>query len=265
MWQRYKKQKDDGVAAVDLRCKRGGNSGWKGLDLTVAREKLLQIPLKNKTTSRSVAAHLGIPRTTLARNLKKLGLHSSRPFLKPVLTENGKAARVAWALRWVRQSASGTCVLDGMKGIVMVDEKWFYKYQQGQKYYWYLCGDEQLPVTKVQHKSHIQKVMFLAAVARPRRDTIRNRNFDGKIGNFPITRQVQAQRNSSNRAAGNMETKMVEVTKEVYKRKVVDEIFPAIKRVLPGGPGDVLVQQDNAPAHRINDDPEVVAGGTADG
>ena len=40
-------------------------------------------------------------------------------------------------MRWVRQTATGK-VFDEMKGIVMVDEKWFYKYQQGQKKY-YLC------------------------------------------------------------------------------------------------------------------------------
>ena len=120
-------------------------------------------------------------------------------------------------------------------------------------------------MAKVQHKSHIQKVMFLAAVARPRHDTGRNRNFSGKIGIFPFTRRVRAQRSSRNRRAGELETKTVEVTKEVYKRKMVDEVFPAIKSLWPEAPGDVLVQQDNALAHRINDDPEVVAAGTADG
>ena len=72
--------------------------------------------------------------------------------------------------------------------------------------------------------------MFLAAVTRPCYDTMRNLNFSGKIGIFPFTRQVQAQRNSRNRAAGTIETKSVEVTKEVYKRKMVDDVFPSIKR-----------------------------------
>ena len=260
--KRYKEQKDAGIAAPSLRNKRGGNSGRKGIDLEELRDKLRHIPLKNRTTQRAVAAQLRIPSTTLTDNLKKLGLHASRRYLKPLLTDGGKAARRAWALRWVRQSAAGR-VFDDMKGVVMVDEKWFYKFRQGQEYY--LCEDEQLPVAKVQHKSHIQKVIFLAAVARPRYDTMRNRNFSGKIGIFPFTRQVQAQRNSRNGAAGTTETKskLVEVTKEVYKRKMVDEVFPAIKREWPGPPGEVLVQQDNAPAHRINDGPE--AAGTADG
>lgn len=96
-------------------------------------------------------------------------------------------------------------------------------------------------------------------------DTFRNREFSGKIGIFPFTRRVQAQRKSRNRPAGQMETKTVEVAKEMYKRKMLDEVFPAIKREWPGPPGSVLVQQDSAPAHRINDDPDIVAAGTADG
>ncbi|CAM9882245.1 unnamed protein product [Sphacelaria rigidula] len=46
---------------------------------------------------------------------------------------------------------------------------------------------------------------------------------------------------------------------------MLDEVFPAIKREWPGPPGSILVQQDNAPAHRINNDLDIVAAGTANG
>ena len=139
VWKRYKQQKDAGVVAVDLRSKRAGNSGRKEIDLAATREKLLQIPLKTRTSQRSVAA-LKTPHTILTDKLRKLGLHASRRFLKPLLTESGKAARLAWALRWVRESAGGgTRVFDEMKGVVMVDEKWFYTYQVQ-------AGAEVLPV-----------------------------------------------------------------------------------------------------------------------
>ena len=58
---------------------------------------------------------------------------------------------------------------------------------------------------------------------------------------------------------------MVEVTKEVYKAKMLEDVFPAIKAQWPGGPGEVFVQQDNAPSHNIANDPGIVAAGTADG
>ena len=84
--------------------------------------------------------------------------------------------------------------------------------------------------------------MFLAAVGRLRRDTNANRNFHGKIGvdrHLPVHQAGggAAQRNSRDRAAGTMETRMVEVYKKVYKEKVLNDVFPDIKCMWPGGPG----------------------------
>ena len=62
-----------------------------------------------------------------------------------------------------------------------------------------------------------------------------------------------------------MVTTMVEVMKDVYKQNMLEDVFPAIKAMWPGGPGDVFVQQGNAPAHHIANDPDIVAAGTADG
>ena len=97
VWKLYKEQKDAGIASPNLRNKRVAKSGPKGHNWEELREKLRHIPLKNRTTQRAVAAYLGIPHTTLTRNLQKLGLHASRRFLKPRLTDAGKAAREAWA------------------------------------------------------------------------------------------------------------------------------------------------------------------------
>ena len=262
VWKRYKQQIQNGED-VNLRNGRFGHSGRRGVDVEKAKEALKTIPMKNRTTMRALASELGMTRTTLNRNLPKLGLRAASRFLKPYLTDAGKERRLEWAKRWVREGHGGARSIDNMHNVVMVDEKWFYMFKQGQRYY--LGAGEELPVHKVKHKSHIQKVMFLAVVGRPRWDTVANRSFDGKIGIFPFTRRVPAQRSSRNRAAGTMETKMVEVTKAVHKQKMLDEVFPAIKRTWPGGPSPVSVQQDNAPAHKINDDPDIVAAGTADG
>lgn len=101
VWKRYKQQKEDGVVAIDLRNRRRGNSGRKGIDVAKLNEALLEVPLKNRTTQRAVAAQLGIPQQTLHQNLKKLGMRAASRFLKPLLTEQGKARRLAWAVRWV--------------------------------------------------------------------------------------------------------------------------------------------------------------------
>ena len=263
VWHLFEQQRADGVGDIKLRNSRGGNSGRKRIDVDKYKELLTDIPLKNRTTQRAVATQLGLSQQTLRNNLKRLGLRAASRFLKPLLTEEGKKKRVDWALRWVRDRHGGARVFDTMDNVVMVDEKWFFIKKNGQRYY--LGEGEDLPTERVQHKSHIKKVMFLAVVGRPRRDTVNNRTFYGKIGIFPFTRRAPARRNSRNRAAGTMVTHMVEVTKQVYKEKMLEEVFPAIKAAWPGGPGDVYVQQDNAPAHNIVDDPDIVAAGTADG
>eukprot|EP00904_Undaria_pinnatifida_P000538 jgi/Undpi1/10485/HiC_scaffold_29.g12935.m1 len=201
-------------------------------------------------------AALEIPLTTLARNLKKLGLRACSRFLKPLLTDNGKAARLEWSLRWVRNAPGGAHKFHHFYDFVHLDEMWFYICKNGQRYYLY--EGEDLPVRKVQHKSHVIKVMFLAAVARPRWDASRNRQFDGKIGIYPFTVQRAAQRNSRNRAAGTMVTSSVEVNRATYTQKLINNVFPDIGAKFPAA-STVYVQQDNAPGHRVLEDPEVVA------
>jgi hypothetical protein len=46
------------------------------------------------------------------------------------------------------------------------------------------------PKRRTRHKSHILKVMFLAAIARPRYDGAGNCVFDGKIGMWPFVERV---------------------------------------------------------------------------
>ncbi|KAM0853410.1 hypothetical protein ACQ4PT_051104 [Festuca glaucescens] len=86
----------------------------------------------------------------------------------------------------------------------------------------------------------VARVMFLAAVARPRFDANGNVVFDGKLGIWPFTYQEAAKRKSKNREAGTMVTK----------------VLPAVTQ---------SIQQDNAKTHIPVDDPEFVAAAQADG
>ncbi|CAM9488852.1 unnamed protein product, partial [Ectocarpus sp. 6 AP-2014] len=166
-WKMYKQHKEAGEADPDLHNKRKGNSGQKGVDVAALKEKLEEMPLKNRTTIRAIAAALDIPTTTL----------------------------------------------------------------------------------------HVVKVMFLAAVARPRYDSGRNRQFDGKIGIYPFTVQRAAQRNSRNRAAGTMVTHSVEVNRATYKEKLINNVFPDIRAKFPAS-SIIFAQQDNAPGHRPPNSPD---------
>lgn len=94
--------------------------------------------------------------------------------------------------------------------------------------------------------------MFLCAIARPRCDpTTGECIFDGKIGIWPFTERVQAQRSSVNRPAGTWETKPLNVTKEVYKEYFIEKVMPAIRSKWPASDGECVVgiQADNATPH----------------
>ncbi|CAN0383563.1 unnamed protein product, partial [Pylaiella littoralis] len=265
LWRRYDTQHKAGVSSPQLANRRNGNSGRKGIPIEELRERLRDIPLNNRTTQRRLAAALEIPLTTLHKNLKALGLRAHSNAIKPYLTDAGKQARLRWALRWVLPAAGGAKVVHDFEDFVHLDEKRFYLYQEGQKTCLY--DGEIPPVRKVQSKKFITKVMVLAAVARPRHNSAANAQFNGKVGMWPFTKKVPAVRSSRNRAAGTLLTKCVEVTKETYKAKLIDEVIPAIKEKWPAATrsNPIFLQQDNARPHLVNNDPDVVEACSSDG
>jgi hypothetical protein len=112
-----------------------------------------------------------------------------------------------------------------------------------------------MPVRKVIHKSHIPKVMFLAATARPRFDDSGRCLFDGKIGIWPIVTRTPALRNSVNRPAGTIVTKPQNVNHQIYRQMLLEKVIPAIKNRFPHNRNrSVVIQQDGAGAHIPSND-----------
>jgi hypothetical protein len=136
---------------------------------------------------------------------------------------------------------------------VHVDEKWFFLTEAQLRLY--LVPGESEPERSTRHKSHILKVMFLAAVARPRYTAEGECSFDGKIGIWPFVERVQAQRGSVNRPAGTWETKPVSVTAERYRTFMIEKVLPAIKASWPDRERKITIQQDGASSHIKQDDP----------
>jgi hypothetical protein len=100
------------------------------------------------------------------------------------------------------------------------------------------------------NKTTMPKLMFLAAVARPRHDTSRNQMFDGKVGMWPLAQQVPAKRKSINRPKGTLEWKQIKkIDKSIYEEFLFEHIVPAILAKWPRVNRKVWIQQDNAPAH----------------
>ncbi|ETV64386.1 hypothetical protein H257_18710 [Aphanomyces astaci] len=224
-----------------------------------------KVPPVLRRTFESLAVSSGIPRTTLWRILqtKKLQRRTSR--LKPMVTDQYKADRVAFARSFVQETANNDMVWHEMCDCVHIDEKWFYLTEVNRRYY-YLWHDEATPVRKCKPKRHIIKVMFLAAVARPRFDHARKTMWDGKVGMWPFVSVLPAQRSSKNRARGTLITTPIVVTKPLYRQYLLDHVIPTIKQAWPGPRAHpIYIQQDNARPHVEVDDAAVTAAGCSDG
>ena len=171
----------------------------------------------------------GHSKTSLHRKLK-LGLFKRvSSALKPLLNDGHCQIRVVFILGWVDpNSLPHNPTFMPMYYVIHVDEKWFYITLVDRVYY--LCNDEEAPNRAVKHKSHVQKIMFITAVARPRFEGGRC-TFDGKIGIWPFLEfeEVPAKKASKNRAKGTLELKPVNITKEVYRTMMISNILPAIR------------------------------------
>ena len=145
-----------------------------------------------------------------------------------------------------------------MLDYIHIDEKWFYITKQKSNYY--LIPDEQAPIGACKSKRYITKVMFMAAVARPRYDYHRKKNFDGKIGIWPFVFKERAKRSSHNRPAGTLETKVIQrINRDEIKKMFCDNIIPSIKEKWPIGHKTVIIQQDNAGPHTKEGDLDIAA------
>ena len=141
-----------------------------------------------------------------------------------------------------------------MEDLINIDEKWFYRTKDGQRFI--IVVDEAEPYRHVQHKSFLTKIMFLCAVARPRYDTNKNAWFDGKIGIWPIRKWEPAKQSSKKRAKGMPVWKNQCITRDVYCEYLIQKFLPAIKERWPTNNRRIQLQQDGAKSHILGDDME---------
>lgn len=235
---------------------RTQNCGRKRVQLDL--ELMRQVPLSKRSTYRSLACALNIPKTSLVR-LHKVGVirrHTNT--LKPYLKEDNMIARLRFCLSMIdKNSLPHDPKFISMHNIVFIDEKWFYITRN--KVTNYLHVDEEEPHRTCKSKIFISKVMFLCAVTRPRFDNEENETYSGKIGIFPFVYEQPARRSSVNRVAGTIETKPIaSVTREVNKAYLINKVLPAIENMWPREDvgKKIFIQQDNARSHISKDDPD---------
>lgn len=262
IWKAGKQSIEAGNICANVGSKIKVSSGRKSSEIDL--EKVKAVPLSQRQNLRSLSAAIDVPKSTLHRILKQGGLRRHSNAIKPLLTEANRKERVQFSLSMLVPGTNPPKFSD-MFDCVHVDEKWFYLTKTKQTYY--LCPDEAEPLRSCKSKRFIEKVMFLAAVARPRYDTGRNQKFDGKIGIWPFVVKEPARRNSKNRAVGTLETKPINVTKEVYSDFLLNKVIPAIQEKWPrrqvGMP--IYIQQDNAKPHIRPDDPAFVQAARSNG
>ncbi|KAM0854018.1 hypothetical protein ACQ4PT_050688 [Festuca glaucescens] len=256
--QRIWKEAKKGGGITSVKNNRKLKSGRKKVDFDI--EALEQIPPGERTTLEQVAEHLNVSRTTIWRRLKEKQIRRITSELKPSLTEENKKARVDYWLRHLEPCslehifAYDPTFKAGMN-VVHIDEKWFFRTRKTQKMY--LSHREKAPERECKHKNHIQKIMFLSAMARPRYDAQGNCVFDGKIGVWAYTEWVQAQKRSRNRLRGAWELKpCASVDKAKSREYLVKYVLPAIKAKWPESDrwNTIYIQQDNAKTHITPDD-----------
>lgn len=75
-----------------------------------------------------------------------------------------------------------------MDNVIHIDEKWFNATKKIRNFY--MLPEEEDPYRTVQNKNSIDKLMFLGAVGKPKKDDEGNLIFNGKIGIWPFVRKV---------------------------------------------------------------------------
>ncbi|XP_042060955.1 uncharacterized protein LOC121805225 [Salvia splendens] len=192
-------------------------------------------PTLERSSLRKMAVKLNVSKSTLGQWVKQGKLRPHTNAIKPALTNMNKIARARWSLSQLQpQITQGGVQFQGMHNVVHIDEKWFYMTKVSDRYY--LLPDEDEPYRSCKSKRYITKVMFMCAVSRPQFDANGQATYDGKVGIFPFTEVLPAQRKSKNRARGTMETKAINsVTKAVMRDCLIHKVinfFPCYQTLI---------------------------------
>ncbi|XP_044321249.1 uncharacterized protein [Triticum aestivum] len=249
IWERALKRIEQGEK-VDVSNQKPGRVGRKRKDLDLSR--VVTIPLNRRRTLRGLLKALGVSCTTLHSRFEwgHLRHHSNK--VRPHLNISNIVKRLKWCLAMCEDYWSATRELDN---IAYMDEKWFNMIGEVNNYY--LFPEEPDPLRTLHHKDSIAKVMFLAAVAKPRYGEGGKVTFDGKLGIWAFVTESPAQRTSENRDKGTLELKSLKFTPDVMRYYMCEKLIPAIQeRWLDEDEGrTIYIQQDNATPYILPDDP----------
>lgn len=224
------------------------------------RDMLLQ-EIKNidptaRRTIRSLAGAVGIPVMTIWRmkQSKKLKVHTMA--LKPKLNDDHRLNRLFHCIAKIDKNTINSVAemtFKSMYNEIHIDEKWFFLVRDGLRCI--VTQDEPPPkAISVSHKSHITKVMFLSALARPRFNHTTRQEFDGLIGIYPVGEIDMYVRASHGHQPGDLKWCNVNMDRDLYRDMLFNFVLPDVKKKMPID-NNIILQQDGAKAHLPDDDP----------
>ena len=165
---------DAGEIIPNLQPHKKGRVGTKS-ELTKEIEKNIA-KLNRKTKGRLGIRELahayedeyGIrtPKSTMHRNCFLVGMYNVDSYLKPHLTIKQMVNRVKFVLALLGSHNQSVSTLGDQKLTIDIDEKWFYVVPMKRNIRMY-PEDEYPGDDTAQHKSHIPKIVFLAAIGKP--------------------------------------------------------------------------------------------------
>ena len=176
--------------------------------------------------------------TALAEALKDAGWTKKRSRAKPTLQEHHRTARVEFCEQYQDEE---------FYQWVDVDEKWFYVQRTHATKR--LPEGVECPHETVQHKSHVPKVMFLTAIARPKKG-----QHDGKVGIWRIAESKKWEKKSTSKhTQGEWYDDAVSMNCDRYFEFMTKKVFPKIRTDFARSTKTIIVQQDGARPHTGKD------------
>ncbi|RHY84433.1 hypothetical protein DYB35_007058 [Aphanomyces astaci] len=145
----------------------------------VVASTVRELPQSLRSTMRDMSEATGIPLPSLHRALKAGTIQRRSTRIKPLLTDENRAERLAFCRSLVPPVLTARVPPQAAPA-----KPWFNADKNIRKVY--LTAGEEPEQRAWSSKRFVPKVMFLAAVAPPRYDEARGMYFDGNLGIWPF-------------------------------------------------------------------------------
>ena len=191
-----------------------------------------------------------MPKSTMHRYCFLIGLYNVDSYLKPHLTIKQVVNRVKFVLDLLGSHNQSVSTYGDQNLAIDIDEKWFYVVPMKRKIRMY-PEDEYPGDDTSQHKSHIPKIMILAAIGKLHM-LPDGTQFNSKIGIWPFTENVEAARGSKNCSRGTLEIRDVSASATLFYNMVIKRggLLDCIQRKLRAAKHlQITVWLDSATPH----------------